>query len=289
MAFARQSPAFAAALMATAVLCFTVLDAVLKCLALQHGLGMVIWARYASQVVIVMGLLPWLGLRRALVTRRPGLHLARGVLFILSTGFIVAALRVMPMVQAYAITLSMPLFATALAALVLRERPPLATWALIGTGFVGVVIALRPGAPDLGWEVLLPLGMALSNAGFHVLTRIGGRHEDPLALLFYVSVAALAMTSLTLPWTWELLPLGSWGLVGLVGLLGTGAHVLIIEAFRRASTAVVSPMVYTQIIWATVLGWAVFGESPDAASFIGGAIVVTAGVLLARRPAREHR
>jgi drug/metabolite transporter (DMT)-like permease len=271
----------AALLMAAAMLCFTCLDAILKSLVATHGLGMLVTVRNLVQVLLLAALAPLFGVG-TLRTRRYGFHLVRGACIAASTFLIVLALARLPMAQTYAITFSAPLMATLLAAIALDERPRPAQWGLIAAGFAGVLVALEPGAPSFGPVLLLPLGMAAANAVFHVLTRYGGRDEQALTLVFWGSAAALFWCLLGLPLFFERLPAGAIGLLVVAGTLGTLAHLFIAAAFRRAPTATVSPILYTQIIWAALVGYLAFGETPSAAALLGGGIVAASGIALVR-------
>lgn len=268
--------------MVAATFCFVALDSVLKTLAAHHDVLFLAWGRNLFQVAYLVALMPWLGARRMLVTRHPAVQVVRGALLVATTVFIVLALRAMPLAQTYAITFSTPLIATILAALFLKEHPSMARWGWIVVGFVGVVVALRPTAPEAGAHLLFPLAMAVANAAYHVLTRAIASDEEPLAMLFHVAFFALVITTAALPWSWSAMSAPEWGLLAVGGAFGTLAHLLLVQAFRMAPTAVVSPMIYTQIVAACVLGYVVFGEVPTLATLIGAGIVVASGIALIR-------
>jgi drug/metabolite transporter (DMT)-like permease len=268
--------------MVVAVLCFTLLDTALKVLVQRHDPWFLAWGRNLFQVLYLTALMPVIGARRMLRMRRPLVHVGRGALLLLSTVSIVLALRHLPMAQAYAITFSAPLMATIIAAITLGERPSRWRWLCIVVGFLGVLVALQPTAPGAGPHLLYPLAMALATALFHVLTRYGGRDEDPFALAFYVALFALLIVSTGLPWFAERMSAADWALLGIGSAFSTLGHLLLIEAFRRAPTAVVSPMTYTQMVAASGLGFIVFGETPTLATAVGGLIVAASGVALVR-------
>ncbi len=268
-------------MMAGATLCFTSLDAVLKTLAGHHSLGMVLFLRNLAQVLIMLALTPVLG-TGMFRTQHPYRQVLRGACLIATTGFITLSLLALPMVQTYAITFSTPLIATLIALVFLGEKPRLIQWGLIVFGFAGVMIALRPGTPEFGPALLYPTAMACFNATFYVLTRFVGRNDSPLTSVFWSAASATAITALGLPFYYEPFGLADLGLVAVAGAFGTGAHVLITGAFKRAPTAVVAPMLYTQIVWALLLGWFVFGETPSVAALVGGAVVAASGIALVR-------
>lgn len=282
---ARRDIILGASLMVLATFFFVSLDSILKLLAARHDVFFLAWGRNLFQVVYLLALMPFLGARRILITRHPFVQLCRGALLVATTVFIVLALRAMPLAQTYAITFSTPLIATILAMVFLKEQPSLTRWVFILIGFAGVMVALQPTAPEAGAFLLFPLAMALASAVYHVMTRSIAADEDPLAMLFYVGFFALLLTSLALPWSWSAMTPWDWGLLAIGGAFGTMAHMLLIEAFRRAPTAVVSPMIYTQIIAACLIGYVVFGEVPTLATLIGAGIVVASGIALIRSKA----
>jgi drug/metabolite transporter (DMT)-like permease len=271
----------AAALMVSATLCFVILDSILKHLAESgFGIGMLVTVRNLVQVLALAALAPLIG-RSILRPRRLGLNAARGLSVVLATVFITLSLTHLPMAQTYAVTFSAPLIAAVLASLLLGERAGWRRWLCILAGFGGVLVALDPGGVGLEPALFYPLAMAAANAAFHVLTRLG-RDEDPLAMSFWSGAAAFAICAAALPWTFDPLPLPALALLGIGGLVGTAAHVLVAQAFRRAPIALVSPMIYSQIVWASLVGFLAFGERPTAAAVLGAAIVTASGVALVR-------
>ncbi len=274
-----------ALLMVLATFCFVSLDSILKLLAGRHDVLFLAWGRNLFQVLYLLALLPLFGARRMLATRHPVIQFARGAMLVGTTVFVVLALKAMPLAQTYAVTFSAPLIATILAAIFLREWPSWRRWLWIVVGFCGVLVALQPGAPQAGGHLAFPLAMALANAGYHVLTRAIAADEEPVAMLFHVGFFALLITTMALPWSWSAMAGWEWGLLAIGGLFGTLAHLLLIQAFRMAPTAIVSPMIYSQIIAACLIGYLVFGEVPTPATLLGAAIVVASGVALIRSKA----
>lgn len=267
-------------MMVAATFCFTALDSILKLLAARHDVFFLSWGRNLMQVICLAALIPFLGTARVLRTHHPGIQICRGALLAASTVLIVLSLKSIPMAQTYAVTFCAPLIAVILAAIFLGERISAyrAFWILIG--FAGVLVALSPGAPTAGIHFLLPLGMALANAIYHVLTRSIAAVEDPVAMNFLAAAAGMALTTLALPWTWSYLSMQEWGLLAIGGFFGTLAQLLLVRAYSLAPMAVVSPMVYTQIISACLFGYLVFGEIPTVSTLLGGALVSLAGIVL---------
>lgn len=272
--------------MILSVLCFTLVDTINKVLVQTYSAVFLAWGRSSVQVVLLLALAPLIGLGAMLTTGRPWLHVARGVCIAGVSLFVTLALRHLPLTETYVIGFLTPFLATVIAALALGERATRLQWILITFGFSGVLVALRPGAPDADWYLLYPIGFAVSNATYFVLTRAGGRTEHPMAQLFYVGLFATVTLSVFLPWNWEAPTWPHWGMIVGAGSLATLGHLLLIRAFASAPTAVVAPMVYFQIIWSSVIGFVVFADVPLLTTWIGAAVVVLAGVGLIRSQAR---
>ncbi len=269
-------------LMIGAMLCFVLLDAVLKHLVRRYDPLFLSWGRCLVQAVLLAGLSPMLGTSKIFVTAQPWLQVARGFCVALTSIVMIVASRTMPLADIYAIAFAAPLIATMLAAALLRERATGTQWSLIVLGFAGVLVALRPDAPTASLILLLPVLQAFGNGAYHVLTRVGARTDDALGQLFYAGVFATLLLTLLLPWTWSHMPAGDWLLLVAASAVVTFGHFLLIKAFTMAPTAQVSPMVYFQIVWAALIGYAVFGDVPSPSTMIGAAIVIASGVLILR-------
>lgn len=260
------------------------LDTILRLLAARHDPIFLAWGRHLAQAAYLAALAPVLGPGRVFRTDRVGLQALRGACLLGATVFIVLALRQLTMAQTYAIAFSTPLIATALAALVLRERATTRQLACVGAGFAGILVSLDLTAPAASLALLLPLAMAVFNAGFQVLTRLGGRDQDPFSLLFYAALFAGLIATPALPWTASAMGPADIALLALAGALGTCAHLCLVAAFRRAPTVIVSPMGYMQLVAVGLIGYGLFGEVPSGATLLGAAIVTLSGIALLRSP-----
>lgn len=268
------------------VLCFTLLDTINKILVAHYSAFFLSWARSAVQVGLLLLLAPLIGPSDMFKTNRPWLQVARGLCIAGVSLSVTFSIRHLPLTETYVIGFLTPFLATVIAALALGERASPLQWGLITLGFVGVLIALRPGAPDANWYLIFPISFAVINAVYFVLTRLGGRTEHPMAQLFYVGVFASMVLTVLLPWNWETPKPHEWVMMIGAGALGTLGHLLLIRAFAVAPTAVVAPMVYFQIVWSSLMGYVVFSDVPYLTTWIGAAVIVVAGVGLIRSQAK---
>jgi drug/metabolite transporter (DMT)-like permease len=257
-------------------------DAVSKHLALSFPVGQVICLRQAATLLVivpyVMLVTGWGALR---VGSWPG-QLTRGVLFIAGATFMVWGLSVLPLATVVTIMFVAPTFIAAFSAPMLAERVSPARWIAIAVGFGGVLIVVRPGAATFEWVLLIPIAGALTNALRDLMTRRLARTETSISILFWSAVIVTAAAAATAPFGWRPVSLAAalWFLA--LGFLNAGAHFLLIEAYRLAEAAVIGPVRYTSFIWATLIGYLVWHELPDAWVLFGAAVIVASGVYMLR-------
>jgi drug/metabolite transporter (DMT)-like permease len=194
------------------------------------------------------------------------------------------AFATLPLAQVYSLLFTGPLMITLLAVPILGERLGLQRLGAVLVGLLGVLVVLRPGG-----EVTLSLGhLAAFGAAFGgSLAAVAGRKvgdvERSAVLLIYPMLAAFLISGALLPTVYQPMPLDHLGLYALVAALNFAATLTVIAAFRAGEAAVVSPMNYSQIIWATGFGVLLFGEVPDLGTFLGSAIIIASGLYIVLR------
>lgn len=277
-----------------ALFLFVLLDATAKRLAATYPVPMLVWARYALHfALMVVFLAP--SMRLKLVrTRRPVRQVVRATCLLGVTFFNMAALRVMPLAETTAIVFAAPLLVTLLAGPLLGERIGALRWIAVVTGFVGVLLIARPGGGLVAEGVALALAAAVSYAIYQILTRQLSPTESPVNMLFYTALVGTVVTTLTLPWLWTgpLPDAVDALLIATLGVYGGAGHFLLIRAFRGAPASLLSPILYVQLLWATLIGWFGFGQLPDGWALTGIVTIGAAGLLIAvdsRRTSRAAR
>jgi drug/metabolite transporter (DMT)-like permease len=282
------------ALQLLAIAFFVAMDTTTKLMTAQYGVPQLIFARFLFHLVFVIlllrvftGSVPWR-------SRAPGLQAVRSLCLAVANFLFSHALIYLPLADATAVNFASPLLTVALAAWWLREKVSPRRWLGVCIGLVGVVVAVRPpfltGGPPPHWAIVLPLGTALCFAVYQVLTRRLATVDDPRTTILHTGLAAAAATSLMQPFVWQWPPgmLGWAGLVSL-GALGAIGHAMLILAFSRAPASLLSPLSYSQLVWAMLVSLLVFGDWPDVFTLVGAAIIGFGGVLVAlpeRRPVR---
>jgi drug/metabolite transporter (DMT)-like permease len=270
-------------LMVGAFAMFAMLDATAKYLVGFLGVGLVVFARYGFSLVFV-GLLVWQqGGAGLLVTGNGVLQVVRGLLLIVSTGTNFIALGYLQLAQTSSISFSNPLWVCALSPLLLGERVGPRRWFAVLVGFMGVLLIIQPGTVSFHWAMLLSLTSALSTALYQIATRRVGAEDRAITSLFYVSLVGSLAAAPLAPIGWVTPSLGQWGLMALMGFFGGFGHYMLTQAHRMAPAPVLSPFLYTQIIWMTLIGFVVFGDVPDIMTILGGSAVVASGLYVLYR------
>lgn len=285
-AFFSAHPAMrGVAMMIAAVGIFALLDTSAKLLAGRgYPVAMVAWARYAGNLLLILAWLAGAGALGRLRTQRPGTQVLRGLMLGGATLLYFNALARMPIADAAAIGFVMPLVVALLAVPMLNERLDPVRLGIVLLGLAGAIIIVRPGSGLFGWVALLPLGMALCNAFYQILTRKLSGIEHPMTSLFWGALVGTAMLSPFLGAAW--MPPASLPdalLFMLLGAFGFAGHLLLIRAYEHATVALLAPLHYSQLVWVLLLGWLLFGEFPDLWSLLGMAIIVVSGLALVNR------
>jgi len=271
-------------LMIAAVGVFSLLDATSKYLSQWYPVPGIVWARYAVNLGLLLGWFAARGSLHRVRTARLGIQALRGLMLGSATLLYFTALSQMPMADAAAIGFVMPLIAALLAVPMLNERldGPRLVAVLVGLG--GALVIVRPGSSVFTLYALLPLGMALCNALYQILTRKVAGIEHPMTSLFWGALIGTLLFTPFLPTRWimpgEFL---HWVLFGLMGFFGLVGHLLLIRAYDYANAALLVPMHYSQLVWVMLLGYVVFGDFPDGWSLAGMSIIVISGLYLVNR------
>ncbi len=274
----------------TAVAIFSVGDLMAKYLTRFYPIALIVWARFAFHLLLVVVVLgPRYG--RSLVrTTRLGAQALRGLLLAFGSVFFVSALKYMPLAETTAIAYLAPLLVTLMSVVFLKEKVELARWIAVFCGFVGVLTIIRPGTNVFTWAVLLPIGNAISFASYQILTRRLAGLESPYTSIFYAGLVGMALMSFVLPsvWTPPQSALHAALFVG-IGTLGGFGHLILIKAYDHAPASRLAPFSYSQLIWVAAIGFLAFGDFPDAWSLLGIAILIASGIYIASHQRRSER
>ena len=283
----EQSNRTGVLLMIATTFVFAVQDGISRHLAGEYNVMMVVMIRYwfFAAFVCAIAVRRAGGLRAAAKTEQPWLQTARGVLLAAEIIVNVTAFVVLGLVEAHAIFAAYPLMVAALAGPILGERAGWRRWLAIGTGFVGMLIILRPGTGVFSPGAILPFAAALMFALYGLLTRYAARKDTTATSFFWTGTVGAAFMTVAGIWFWEPMTGPDWLWMGALCLTGASGHWLLIKCYEVAEASAVQPFAYFQLVFAGAIGVAVFGDLLETPVVIGGAIIVAAGVFTL---AREH-
>lgn len=258
-------------------------------LAEARGANLVelLFSRQAASIPLVAAFVaigPGLGVFR---TQRLGAHALRCVVGLTSMSFMFATITLLPLAEATTIQFTVPVFATILGALVLKEPTGWHRWGAVVLGFVGVVVVAQPGSthiPLLG--AATGLTAAFLSSSISILVRQMGRTEPPATIVFYFAVLSMVPLAPLMLMYGQAHDATTWLLLIGVGVFGSIGQLTMTASLGLAPVSVVVPMDYSGLIWATLAGWLLFGVLPIAATWAGAPLIIASGLYIVWR---EHR
>lgn len=275
-------------LMILSVTLFTAMSAMIKA-ADRIPAGEAVFFRSVLTIPI---LLIWFGVRgeidAALRTRDWKGHARRGVVGTVAMGLSFAGLRFLPLPEVTALGFVSPILIVIFAALMLGERVRLIRLSAVAVGLIGVLVILSPRLTAEGDQrELIGAAIVLGAAGCAAFAQIFVKRmtgtETPAAIVFYFAVTSTLLSFLTLPFGW-VMPQGiEWVWMIGAGITGVGGQLLLVRSYRHAEVSVLAPFTYVSMIWAVLIGWAIFEEAPTATMLAGAGLIIASGVAIVLR------
>ena len=267
-------------LMVATTFVFAVQDGISRYLASEYSVFLVVMIRYwffAAFVTAVSSRKPG-GIRAAARTEQPFLQIFRGVLLATEICVMVYAFTLLGLVESHAVFTSYPLLIAALSGPILGEAVGWRRWSAIMTGFVGVLIILKPGFGVFAPAAIVPLIAALLFALYGLLTRYAARKDNAATSFFWTGIAgAVVMTAVGVAY-WEPISAYDWIWMSTLCVTGVLGHFLLIKTYEVAEASAVQPFAYLQLVFVSVIGVSVFSETVELNVAIGATIVVCAGL-----------
>lgn len=259
---------------------FAGMDAVSKTLTMEYSVAQILWVRFAFFAAFAT-VLAWRrggGILPQFRTTRPVFQTARALLLVAEIGCFILGFRYLQLAESHSIGAVFPLVITALSALWLGEQVGVRLWTAVGIGFIGMLVILRPGLAVFEVAALLPLAGAIMFAVYQVMTKLLSRTDGMVTILLYTGWVGFLAMSLFGPFDWTWPDAKGWALLVLAGLLGSIGHATVIKALEIAPASVLQPFNYTLLVWATGIGFVVFGDLPDLWTVAGATIIVASGL-----------
>ncbi len=261
-----------------------------KLLAQNYPPEQIIWARLVSHLVcvlVVFGPRNGLSLFRS---NRPWIQLSLSLTMLISTTLFFFALPHIGLAKASVINFVSPFLVMLMALPLLGERLEPRRFCAVLVGFVGVVIVIRPGGDVFQWASVAIFVSAAFYSLYQVFARMVAGHDRPETSILYNVLAGAIVMSMFMPWSFVMPK--TWlhaALMASMGLIGAIGHYCVARAMRYADAGIISPFNYVQLIAAVGVGYALFGDLPDAWTWVGAVVIIAAGVFIAGTESRGAR
>ncbi len=268
-----------------AVACLATMSALIK-LAEARGAGLAetmfhrqLWAIPLVTAWVAAG--PGLGSIR---TRRIGAHLSRTAVGLTGMIFTFGAVLLLPLAEATTFQFTVPIFATILGALVLREKTGWHRWGAVIVGFLGVLIVAQPWSAHVPlFGAIVGLLAALFVAIVAILLRQIGKTEATGTTVFWFSVLSMPPLAIAYAFHLKAHDPATWAMLVGIGLVGGVGQLALTGSVRHAPVSAVVPMDYSSLIWGTLYGWAIFGMWPSGWTWLGAPVIIASGLYIVWR------
>jgi drug/metabolite transporter (DMT)-like permease len=225
----------------------------------------------------------------SLRSNRPGLQIMRmGFAVVAMLGGFTAVIH-LPMADATAIFFAKSFFITIFAVFFLGEVVGIYRWSAVMVGFVGVMIMLQPGTAQFSIYSLASLAGAAGAAAVMIMLRILS-HEDSADTIMTWSALGIGL-AMAIPgiYYWQSPTVNEWALLVVLAMVSYFAQRCNIFAYKHGEASMLASLDYTRLLWATLLGYLVFGDFPGAATWAGASIVIAAAIFMVYRESRRAR
>lgn len=292
---ANDRISFGLTLMVLSVLLSPLIDIFAKLAIATVPSAQITAVRFILQVVFILPIVLVRGSLFDLTWRKTGLHALRGGLLVVTMLSFITTLKVMEVADAIAIFFVEPIILTILGSIFLKETIGWRRYTACAVGFLGALLVIQPSMQEVGLIALLPIVAAFGLAVFLLVTRMVAQNEDPWSMQFHAGIWG-GLFCLVLLWLGEgtgsavldpVWPEGNaWYYLLGVGVTATISGVLGVYAYRSAPASVLAPLQYLEIVSATIFGWLVFGDLPDALKWLGISIIIGSGLYIIWRERR---
>ncbi|MEM8578692.1 MAG: DMT family transporter [Pseudomonadota bacterium] len=246
----------------------------------------IVWGRFTFAL---MGFgLAYAVLRPALQRPHLGLHVLRTGSGAAGLALTVAAVQVIPLADATAISFLSPVFGMFFAILFLRERVGPWRWLAAGIALAGMLVLLRPAPGQFEAGALFALGAAVVFGFELIVIKQLTRRENPFSILIVNNIVGVCMMSVLVLWVWQAPSGPQWAMMAALGLMMAVAQTCFINGMARADASFVAPFSYGTLIFAALYDALFYGVIPDAVTLIGATIIIAGALLLAWREGRAR-
>ncbi len=276
--------------MAVGGLSLNVMNAIMRVMAMELDPMQAQFLRYLCGLLVMLPMV----VRQGWAPYRPNRfvgQLWRGIVHTVGLSLFFLALPHIPLADTTAIMFTTPIFVLVGAALVLREKVGPARWTAALIGFAGVMVVVWPhlaGGDAGGWSLVMLAATPFFAASFLIVKSLT-RYDAPEVIVMWQNVTVTAFTLPLALLAWSSPSLTQWGIFLVCGALGSLAHYCMTRALGLADISAMQPVRFLDLVWSSLLGLAIFGNSPSLTALAGGVVIVASTVWIARRESARAR
>jgi drug/metabolite transporter (DMT)-like permease len=276
--------------MVAAMACFILNDTCIKVIGTSLPLGEIISIRGVLSVLVIASICAHQGVLGSVTQVFTPKVIARSLLDVAGTFMFLTALRHMPIANLTAILQSVPLAVVLVSVIFLKEKVGLRRTGAIVAGFIGVVLIVRPTPSTFTVYEVIALGIVFVLAFRDLITkRIPAHIPTFIIALANACFVALGGIIFGLYQGFQRVELWQLGLLCAAALLLASGYLFMVSTLRLGDLSGTAPFRYSNVIFAIILGMAIFGEFPDTISYAGMALIIAAGLYAAHREAKLNQ
>ncbi len=278
-------------LMILTMFVFASQDGISRHLASTYNAQLVVMVRYWFFAIFVL----WFtgrsegGVKAVASSPVMGLQILRGVVLAVEIWVAILSFTYMGLIASHAIFACYPLMIAALSGPILGEQVGWRRWMAIGIGFVGLLIVLEPGAGVFSIAAVLPFISALLFAVYGLLNRYVARTDGTNTSFFWTGTVGAALATVVGIWSWENMSRPDWLWMAILCISGALGHWLLIKCYELAEASVLQPFAYFHLVFVTLIGITIFGETVSLQIALGSGMVITAGLFTLWRKGLKTR
>ncbi len=266
---------------------FSMLNALLRLLTQQIDPFQTQFLRYFFGLLVLLPVI----LHNGLAAYKPKNYrdqFSRGLAHSLGLALWFFALPKIPLADMTAIGFTGPIFIMVGAYLAFKESMRWERWVAVVLGFCGVLIVVGPKLSGTGgWYHLVMLASAPVFAVSFLLTKAMTRYESPGVILVWQSITVSLITLPAALWVWQPLSAWQWLAFAVAGVLGSAGHYSLTRGFAAADISATQSAKFLDLVWSAMMGYLLFADIPSQSTIIGGVVIASATLWLARRESAQ--
>ena len=262
---------------------FVVMDSISKFLADYCSVIQIVWGRYFFHILF-MGLIFFFLKKKINFTKNVKIQLLRSIFLICATVLTYISVRYNELINFYIIFFSTPLIASFFSLIFLKEKISKLGFLLIFLSFASIIYSLEPTETFVTYVIVFPFLTAIAFALYQLFTKVVAKDREPFVALFYTSIIGSIIFSVLALIFWT--PINSmmaWLILIILGFIGFLSHYLFAIALQTLNLYQVTNFQYTQLIWASLINYFIFGDIVGEKKIIGIFLIIIFGLIFINR------